>query len=71
MKKTFVQSFTAIGGILMAIGASACCIIPFTLFSIGVGGAWVGNLTAMSGGIPFYFHFRWPVLSGGWLLAGL
>ena len=49
MKKTFVQSFTAIGGILMAIGASACCIIPFTLFSIGVGGAWVGNLTAMSG----------------------
>ena len=34
MKKTFVQSSTAIGSFLMAIGASACCIIPFTLFSI-------------------------------------
>ena len=78
MKKTFVQSSTAIGSFLMAIGASACCIIPFTLFSMGVGGAWIGNLTVMSGyrsififvGLGFlaagYWQvFRQPVLSSG------
>ena len=70
MKKTFVQSSTAIGGFLMAIGASACCIIPFTLFSIGVGGAWVGNLTAMSG-YRSIFIFVGLCFLGGWLLAGL
>ena len=78
MKKTFVQSSATIGSFLMAIGASACCIIPFTLFSIGVGGAWIGNLTAMSEyrsififvGLCFlaagYWQvFRQPVLSSG------
>ena len=76
MKKTFVQSSTAIGSFLLAIGASSCCVIPFTLFSMGVGGAWIGNLTAMSeyrsififGGLGFlvagYWQiFRRPVLS--------
>ena len=78
MKKTFIQSFAAIGGFLMAIGASACCVIPFTLFSMGVVGAWIGNLTAMSEyrsififvGLGFlaagYWHvFKRPVLSSG------
>mgnify|MGYP000232834892 CR=1 FL=1 len=78
MKKTFVQSSTAIGSFFMAIGASACCVIPFTLFSMGVGGAWIGNLTAMSEyrsififvGLGFlaagYWQiFRQPVLSSG------
>ena len=78
MKKTFVQSSTAIGSFLMAIGASACCIIPFTLFSMGVGGMWIGNLTAMSEyrsififiGLGFlaagYWQvFKRPILSSG------
>jgi mercuric ion transport protein len=38
----------AAGGILAAIGASSCCVIPFALFSLGVGGAWIGNLTALA-----------------------
>ena len=78
MKKAFVQSSTVIGGFLMAIGASACCVIPFILFSMGVGGVWIGNLTVISGyrsififvGLGFlaagYWQvFRQPVLSSG------
>lgn len=42
------------GGILGAIGASACCILPLALFSVGVGGAWVGNLTALAPYQPFF-----------------
>jgi mercuric ion transport protein len=36
-----------LGGVLASIGASACCIGPLLLVSVGIGGAWIGNLTAM------------------------
>ncbi len=38
----------ATGGILATLGASSCCILPLVLFSLGVSGAWVGNLTTLS-----------------------
>jgi len=31
-----------------AVGASACCTIPLVLVSLGVGGAWIGSLTALA-----------------------
>lgn len=31
-----------------AVGASACCTIPLALVSLGVGGAWIGSLTALA-----------------------
>ena len=37
----------AAGGILAALGAAACCVLPFTLFTLGISGAWIGNLTAL------------------------
>ncbi|HRY04202.1 MAG: mercury transporter MerT [Hyphomicrobiales bacterium] len=37
----------AVGGILAALGAASCCVIPFALFLAGVSGAWIGNLTAL------------------------
>lgn len=30
-----------------ALAASACCTIPLALVSLGIGGAWIGNLTAL------------------------
>ncbi len=35
------------GGIVAAIAAASCCVIPFLLFTLGVSGAWIGNLTAL------------------------
>lgn len=35
------------GAVAAAVGASACCVGPLLLLALGVGGAWVGNLTAM------------------------
>ena len=35
------------GGVLAGIGASACCAGPLLLLSLGIGGAWIGNLTAL------------------------
>lgn len=37
----------AAGGIVAALGAASCCVIPFGLFALGISGAWIGNLTAL------------------------
>src|ERR1700680_3562056 len=34
-------------GLVAAIGASFCCVGPLLLLSLGIGGAWIGNLTAL------------------------
>ena len=39
---------------LAAIGASACCIGPLLLLSLGISGAWIGNLTAMEPYSPYF-----------------
>jgi mercuric ion transport protein len=33
------------GGLLAALGASACCVLPFALLTLGVGGAWMSNIS--------------------------
>ena len=38
----------AMGGLLGALAASSCCILPLVLFSLGVSGAWIGNFTQFS-----------------------
>jgi mercuric ion transport protein len=35
-----------VAGVLAGIGASVCCVGPLLLLGLGVGGAWIGNLTA-------------------------
>lgn len=40
-------SLLSVGGILAALGAASCCVVPFALFIAGVSGAWIGNLTAL------------------------
>jgi len=37
----------SVGGILAALGAAACCVVPFALFTLGISGAWISNLTAL------------------------
>ncbi len=35
------------GGVLAAVGASVCCVGPLALLALGIGGAWIGNLSAL------------------------
>ncbi len=44
----------AAGGVLAALGASSCCLLPFALFTAGVSGAWMGNLTALAPYQPIF-----------------
>lgn len=48
------QRLIAVGGILGALGAASCCVIPFALFLAGVSGAWIGNLTALEPYQPIF-----------------
>lgn len=43
------------GGIVGALLASACCVLPFALFSLGIGGAWMGQLTALAPYQPWFW----------------
>jgi mercuric ion transport protein len=36
---------TMMASVLAGIGASLCCVAPLVLLSLGLGGAWVANLT--------------------------
>ncbi|MFD1379708.1 mercuric transporter MerT family protein [Fodinicurvata halophila] len=37
-----------------AVLASSCCIAPLVLLTLGVSGAWIGNLTALEPYKPYF-----------------
>ena len=43
----------AAGGVLGALGASSCCVLPLGLFALGATGPWIGELTALSPYQPY------------------
>ena len=45
----------AAGGILGALAASSCCMLPLALSMLGISGAWIGNLTALAPYQPIFF----------------
>ena len=59
----------AAGGILGAIAASTCCVVPLVLFSLGISGAWIGNLTALTPYKPFFIVLTLGFLGYGYYLV--
>jgi len=43
-----------LGGALAGIAGSVCCVGPLALVSVGVGGAWVSNLSALQAWSPIF-----------------
>lgn len=58
----------SLGGILAALGASSCCVIPFALFSLGVSGAWIADITALEPYQPAFVAVAVTCLGGGFVL---
>ena len=63
------QKLVAAGGILGAIAASSCCIPPLALFSLGISGAWIGNLTALAPYQPYFIAATLACLGYGYWLV--
>jgi len=59
------QGLAAAGGVFGALAASSCCIVPLVLFSLGIGGAWIGNLTALAPYQPIFIAITLGFLGYG------
>jgi mercuric ion transport protein len=62
------QKLVAAGGVLGALAASSCCILPLVLFGLGVSGAWIGNLTRLAPYQPYFIAATAACLGGGYWL---
>ena len=63
------QRLMAAGGILGALAASSCCIVPLVLFGLGVSGAWIGNLTRLAPYQPCFIVATLGFLGVGYWLV--
>ena len=63
------RHLVAAGGLVGAVLASTCCIAPLALLTLGISGAWIGNLTALA---PYQGYFAVATLacvaSGFWFV---
>ena len=58
-----------IGGLVGALAASSCCILPLVLVLLGVSGVWIGSLTALSVYQPYFVVFTLGCLGAGYYLV--
>jgi mercuric ion transport protein len=63
------QSLVAAGGLVGALAASSCCILPLALFGLGVSGAWIGNFTQLAGYQPCFIAATLAFLGYGYWLV--
>lgn len=59
----------AAGGASGALLASACCVLPLVLFSLGIGGAWIGELTALAPYKPWFWAAGAGFVAAGFVSA--
>ncbi len=53
------------GGVVSGLLATTCCVLPLALFSMGVGGAWMGTLRSLEAYQPVF-----AVLAIAFIAAG-
>ena len=63
------QGLVAVGGVLGAVAASSCCIVPLALFSLGISGVWIGNLAALTPYQPYIILITAGFLGYGFYLV--
>ena len=56
-------------GLLAAVAASSCCLLPVVLFTLGIGGAWIGNLVRLAPLQPYFIAAAAVSLGAGYCLV--
>ena len=59
----------AAGGLIGGVLASSCCLLPLALVSLGISGAWIGQLTALSPYQPYFLTAALTLLGAGFWQA--
>lgn len=67
MEKPANGNASLIAGGLAAILASACCLGPLVLVTLGFSGAWVGNLTALEPYRPLFIVVALAAMFFAWI----
>ena len=63
------ERLIAAGGLLGALAASSCCILPLALFGLGVSGAWIGSFTRLAAYQPYFIAATLAFLGYGYWLV--
>lgn len=58
-------NWIATGALIGAGLASACCVVPLLLVTLGISGAWIGNLTALEPYKPYVVALTLALLGYG------
>src|SRR5216683_6371771 len=64
-----LQNAAAAGGVLGAIAASSCCMLPLLLFTVGASGPWIGTLVRLAPYQPYFMTLTIACLGCGYWLA--
>jgi mercuric ion transport protein len=59
----------ATGSVIGAVAATSCCILPLVLVSLGAGGAWISNLTALAPYQPIFVITTLGLLAYGFWMV--
>lgn len=68
-RSTHKAGLISLGGIAAALGTASCCVVPFALFTLGISGAWISNLTALSPYQPIFAAVTVGFLACGFYLV--
>lgn len=63
--ETKTTGLLAGAGVIAAFLSSTCCIVPFAFVSLGIGGAWMSNLTALAPWQPLFLLAATALIGGG------
>jgi len=66
---TRLQNAAAAGGILGALAASSCCMLPLLLLTLGAGGPWIGTLVRLAPYQPYFIAVAVACLGCGYWLS--
>ncbi len=59
------SKWLAAAGISGALITSSCCVVPLLLVTLGISGAWIGNLTALESYKPYFLSITILLLAFG------
>jgi len=66
---TRLQNAAVAGGVMGAVAASTCCMLPLLLFTVGASGSWIGTLVRLAPYQPYFIAVAIAYLGCGyWLL---
>ncbi|MGH8479784.1 MAG: mercuric transporter MerT family protein [Gammaproteobacteria bacterium] len=63
------KALVSVGSVIAALAASSCCVLPLLFLALGIGGAWIGNLTALAPYQPYFVVVTLGFLAAGFVMV--